>query len=292
MVPPPVPQSNANNDLIVSASRVTVALERVTALRNVSFALNRGQWVGLLGPNGAGKTTLLRTLGGLVDYKGQVQLDGVEVRDWNRHALAKRLAFVRQSVSLAFDFRVEDLVLLGRSPHKNWHSTFNREDRRLATEALDSVDLANLSSRSIHSLSSGEQQRVFLAQALAQEPDVLLLDEPTAHLDIHHRFAFLGHVREYVESGRTVVAAFHDLELAAQFADQLIILQQGQVATSGTPGEVLSANVIARVFRVHATVSEDSGQITGIRYHGNLPAPGAGPAPEPARGSNTFQAPT
>ena len=257
---------------IAAAERLSVALESVKALQGVDFSFERGQWVGLLGPNGAGKTTLLRSLGGLIDYSGHLSVAGTEVRDWNRRDLARILAFVRQSVSLAFDFRVEDLVLMGRSPHKPWHTVFNQDDRRLAAAALKSVDLAEFSSRSIHSLSSGERQRVFLAQALAQEPDILLLDEPTAHLDIHHRFAFLGHVREYVESGRTVVAAFHDLELAAQFSDQILVLKQGRVEAVGTPTTVLTAEVIARVFRVDATVSKDGNAITGVRYHGNLPA--------------------
>ncbi len=246
-------------------------LDGVTALSDVSFSFKSGQWIGLLGPNGAGKTTLLRSLGGLLDYEGQLTLGGVEVRAWPRRDLAKTLAFVRQSVPLAFDFRVEDLVLLGRSPHKGWHSGFNRIDRRAAQEALDSVDLAALASRSIHSLSSGERQRVFLAQALAQAPDLLLLDEPTSHLDIHHQFAFLGHVRNYVDSGLTVVAAFHDLELAAQFADRILILEGGRVAAEGEPPEVLTSETIANVFRVDASVAVDGRRVAGVRYHGNLP---------------------
>jgi iron complex transport system ATP-binding protein len=256
--------------LIASATRLCVALDGIDVLRDVSFSIAEKQWIGLLGPNGAGKTTLLRSLGGLIEYRGELTLSGKEVRDWPRRELARRLAFVRQSVPLAFDFTVDELVLLGRSPHKRWHAVFNQADRELSARALERVDLEALSSRSIHSLSSGERQRVFLAQALAQEPSILLLDEPTAHLDIHHQFSFLGHVREHVDSGLSVVAAFHDLELAAQFADRLLILHQGRVAAFGKPAEVLNSQVIAEVYGVAATVSTDGDRITGVRYHGNI----------------------
>ncbi|MDX1741361.1 MAG: ABC transporter ATP-binding protein [Rhodothermales bacterium] len=256
--------------MIATANRLCVALEGVEVLKDVSFSVSESQWIGLLGPNGAGKTTLLRCLGGLIHYRGELTLSGREVRDWPRRDLARKLAFVRQSVPLAFDFRVDELVLLGRSPHKRWHTVFSRDDRELAEEALDRVDLRALSSRSIHSLSSGERQRVFLAQALTQEPSILLLDEPTAHLDIHHQFSFLGHVREHVGAGLSVVAAFHDLELAAQFADQLLILHKGRVAAFGPPSEVLTSKVIADVYGVDATVSTDGDRITGVRYHGNI----------------------
>ncbi len=253
--------------MIVSANRLSVDLEGTTVLSDLDFEVSRGCWVGLLGPNGAGKTTVLRTIAGLVPYEGHLRVADREVNTWSRRDLARTLAFVRQSVPLAFDFRVADLVMLGRSPHAGWLAAFGESDRTIVERALDRVDLTGLASRSIHSLSSGEQQRVFLAQALAQEPDLLLLDEPTAHLDIRHQFEFLNLVHEYVESGRTAIAAFHDLELAAQYADVLLILNRGSVAALGPPAEALTSDIIADVFGVDATVTRDRSAIADIRYH-------------------------
>lgn len=263
---------NTKTDEIVRAEGLSVELEGATVLSGVALSIKRGRWIGLLGPNGAGKTTLLRTIGGLVDYTGRLSISGREVREWDRRRLARILAFVRQAVSLAFDFRVEDLVLLGRSPHKNWLAGYDAEDRDLSAQALARVDLREFARRSVHSLSTGEQQRVFLAQALVQAPDILLLDEPTAHLDIHHQFAFLEHVRDYVKSGHTVIAAFHDLELAAQYVDEMIILDHGAVAATGAPFTTLTSQLIADVFRVEATVTGGEDGISGIRYHGNINA--------------------
>ncbi|NNE45219.1 MAG: ABC transporter ATP-binding protein [Rhodothermales bacterium] len=256
--------------MVLRADRLNVDLDGVPVLTDVGFEVDRGEWIALLGPNGAGKTTLLRTLGGLLEYRGHVSVAERELREWHRKELARKLAFVRQSVSLAFDFRVEDLVMLGRAPRKKWLAAYDHEDRRVTADALMGVDLADFAGRSIHSLSSGEQQRVFLAQALAQQPDIMLLDEPTAHLDIHHRIAFLGHVRNYVDSGCTVVAAFHDLELAAHFADRVLVLDGGRLAAIGSPAQTLTSDLIASVFRVRASIAVEDGNIMDIRYHENL----------------------
>lgn len=273
MFPSCAGQMTPGEPMIVRAEDLSVDLDGAPVLSGVSLSIERGRWIGLLGPNGAGKTTLLRSMGGLVDYRGALKISDVEVCDWDRRRLARKLAFVRQSVSLAFDFRVWDLVLLGRSPHKKWLDGYDHVDRELAADALERVDLSEYSRRSIHSLSAGEQQRVFLAQALVQEPEILLLDEPTAHLDIQHRFVFLGHVRDYVETGHTVIAAFHDLELACQYVDELIVLDRGHVAAAGIPSEVLTPDLIASVFSVDATVTGGPAGITGIRYHGTLRPP-------------------
>ena len=161
---------------------------------------------------------------------------------------------MRQSHSIPFDFKVDELVLLGRSPHKNLLSSYDLSDAQLVRNALKLVDMSGFSSRSYSSLSGGEQQRVFLAQALVQEADILLLDEPTTYLDVHHQFEFLQHVRSLVDSGKTVIGAFHDLEMAARFCDHLIVFSDGTVAADGPPTEVLDSELLARVFRMNATV--------------------------------------
>ncbi len=234
---------------------------------NVNFSVDRGQFVAVIGPNGAGKTTLLRAVAGLLPYRGSMRLSGQEIKEWKRKDLAARIGFVRPAISIAFDFRVLDLVMLGRSPHKPWLSGFDVSDRSAAMAALASVDLEGFENRSVHTLSSGERQRVFLAQALAQDPQVLLLDEPTAHLDIHHQFSFLGHVRDFVQRGGTVLAAFHDLEIAARYGDRVLVLDKGRVAAFGSPQDVLSSELVHSVFHVSADIVTRDGAVQSIRYH-------------------------
>lgn len=240
---------------LIHASGLRVAIGGMPILEDISFSVEPGTWTGLLGPNGSGKTTLLRAISGLLEFEGSLSLDGRPVAAWTRRALAQRLAFVRQSHAIAFDFRVLDLVLLGRAPHKSLLSVYNHEDEQHALDALHRVDLDGLAERSFHSLSGGEQQRVFLAQALVQKADILILDEPTTYLDVHHQYEFLGHVRTLVDAGKTVIGAFHDLELAARFSDNLLVLDHGRLAAQGSPEKVLTRDLLAKVFRMEADVA-------------------------------------
>lgn len=250
----------------VFADRLNVSLDGKAILRDLGFTVEAGTWVGLLGPNGSGKTTLLRTIGGLLPYTGTLMLFDRPVHAWKPRALARRLAFVRQATTLSFDFTVEEIVLLGRAPHKGWLDLDTRADRERVREALAQVDLAGFEARPMRSLSGGEQQRVFLAQALVQEADLLLLDEPTAHLDVHHQFEFTDHVHGLVKAGRTVIAAFHDLELAARFADQVLVLNRGRLAAAGPPRDVLSEDLLASVFRMKARLEPADDGILRIHY--------------------------
>lgn len=254
------------NGAVIDARGVSVRLDTADILHDVTFAVPGGRLIGLLGPNGSGKTTLLRAASGLLPFAGEIRFGGVSIRDWKPRDLARRLAFVRQSVSLSFDFSVGELVLLGRSPHKGWMGDYTGEDRAHMVEALDRVDLTGFEGRSVLSLSGGELQRVFLAQALVQEADVLLLDEPTAHLDVHYQFEFMELVRDLVAAGRTAVAVFHDLEMAGRFADELVVLQRGRIVASGRPGDVLGRELIARVFRMDAHVAREASGHYRIQY--------------------------
>ncbi len=239
---------------MVEASGLQVILGGRTILDELTFQIPAGSFVGLLGPNGSGKTTLIRTISGVLPYSGQLFLEGRPLQRWPRRALARRVAVVRQAPTLAFDFTVEDIVLMGRAPHKGWLEPFTAADRARVRAALTAVDLTDAAHRLIHTLSGGEQQRVFLAQALAQEADLLLLDEPTAHLDVHYQFELLERIRSLVAEGRTVVAVFHDLALAARYADRLLVLHQGRLVADGPPDEVLTEDLIARVFRMKARI--------------------------------------
>lgn len=250
---------------LFSAASLHVALGATPILHDLSFEIEGGHWVALVGPNGSGKTTLLRALAGLLPYDGSLTLEGTPVCDWTPRDLARRLAFVRQSPSLEFDFTVEEFVLLGRSPHHGWLEGFSRADRNRVRAALDTADLGAFAERSVSALSGGEQQRVLLAQALAQEADILLLDEPTAHLDVHHQFDGMNRVAALTPR-RTVVAAFHDLAFAARYADRLLVLDRGRLVADGPPRIVLTPDLIRSVFRMEAELLDAPDGALEIRY--------------------------
>lgn len=240
---------------MLSVEALGVTLDGHDILEKIEFEVTPGTWVGILGPNGSGKTTLLRALAGNVPYDGRIYLDDRPLDEWSGHERARRMAFLRQAPSLSFDFSLEDLVLLGRTPHKGWLRGYNSHDRDRVRRALQHVDLNGMEHRSVLSLSGGETQRVFLAQALVQEAALLLLDEPTAHLDVHYQFAFMEQVASLVNAGRTILAVFHDLELAARYADRLLVLQDGRLRTSGPPSTVLTPSRIADIFGMRARVA-------------------------------------
>jgi iron complex transport system ATP-binding protein len=253
---------------LLSVDDLTVRLDGHTILSDLGFELSAGTWVGLLGPNGSGKTTLLRAIGTHVPFEGTVTLDGRPVKEWTATERARRLAYVQQTPSLTFDFTVEDLVLLGRTPHRGWMQRYQADDRERVRDALRRVDLAGFADRSVLSLSGGERQRVFLAQALVQEADLLLLDEPTAHLDVQYQFSVLEEVQALVAAGRTVITVFHDLERASRYAERLLILDDGRLVADGAPADVLTPACIAEVFGMRARIEPRRGGGVRIDYEG------------------------
>jgi iron complex transport system ATP-binding protein len=261
---------------LLSVDQLSVRLDGHDILSGVQFDIEPGTWVGLIGPNGSGKTTLLRAIGAHVPFRGGIRLDGRPVEEWAPRARARRLAYVRQAQSVTFDFRVEELVLLGRAPHRGWLQAYRADDRSLVRKALAWVDLEGFADRSVLSLSGGEMQRVLLAQALVQEADLLMLDEPTSHLDVHYQFAFMDQVAGLIEAGRTVLAVFHDLELAARYADRLLVLRQGQLVADGAPASVLTPECLAEVFGMRARIDHRDDGTLRIEYLRPV-APGASP---------------
>lgn len=243
---------------MIEATNLRVNIGARSVLQGLDLGIMPGTQVGLIGPNGSGKTTLLRAIGGLLPYTGSLAFQGRQVREWRPRPLARCLAFVRQSTPISFDFTVREIVLLGRSPHKSLLERDTGADHSMVERALERVDLAGFADRSIHSLSGGERRRAFLAQALVQEADLLMLDEPTTHLDVHHQFRFLYLVRELVEAGRTTIVVFHDIELAARFSDILLVLRDGKLAASGKPSEILTPKLLAAVFRMRCNVAQTS----------------------------------
>jgi iron complex transport system ATP-binding protein len=223
-----------------------------TVLRGVDLSLPAGDLVALLGANGSGKTTLLRLLSGaLSPDAGEVRFDGRRVGDWRRDALARRVAVLPQQLDLPDGFRAAELVAMGRAPHARRLFGSTAEDERAVERALVDADALDLAGRYPHELSGGERQRVLVAMALAQEPELLLLDEPTLHLDLAHQVALLSSIRRLqAQRGLTVVAVLHDVNLAAAFAPRVVILHDGRVAADGSVAETLTPALIERVFGV------------------------------------------
>ena len=225
----------------LAAIGIGVAFDGVNVVGDVDLAVGAGEWVALIGPNGAGKTSLLRAVAGTIAHAGSVSVDGVDRSTLSRREAARRIAMVAQRPMLPDATTVLDYVLLGRTPHLGYLAVESDRDVEVALGALDRLGADSLAERRLGSLSGGERQRVVLARALAQQADVLLLDEPTTSLDVGHAQQVLELVDELrIERRMAVVAAIHDLTLAGQYADRLIMLDEGRVVASGTPDDVLT----------------------------------------------------
>ncbi len=249
---------------MIDVDDVSVELGGSTILSDVSLSVEAGQFLALVGPNGAGKTTLLRTINGLLSPTGgRVRIDGSEIDALSAKRTGRLVATVPQETTLSFDFPVEDVVTMGRTPHRSRFSTASTDDQTAVEVAMERTDTTRFAERLVGELSGGERQRVLLARALAQETPALLLDEPTASLDINHQVATLSLARELAEDGKAVVAAIHDLELAARFCDSVALLSEGSLLATGSPSEVLEAGRLERAFDVRTAVTTNP--VTGTR---------------------------
>jgi cobalamin transport system ATP-binding protein len=247
---------------VVEARDVSVTVGGARILSNVSATVEQGEWVTVIGPNGAGKTTLLRAVAGLHGFTGQVLVQGRPVQSSTRRELARRIALVPQHPQTPAELTVADYVLLGRTPHIGYFATETRADRVAAEKAMARLGLRHFSDRLLGSLSGGELQRTVLARALAQEAPILLLDEPTSALDLGRQqdaLELLDELRR--DSGLTVLSAMHDLSLAGQYADRLVMLDAGRVVAEGTPQAVLSADVIAEHYDASVRVVHEDGAV-------------------------------
>ena len=243
---------------VLSLEQVTVRYDGSTAVRAVSESAAAGEWVGLIGPNGAGKSSLLRAVAHLVPHEGVVRITGETTARLSRRRRAQLVAYVPQQPELPAGMSVLDYTLLGRTPHIGYFGVESAADRRLCIEVLDGLALASFAQRHLATLSGGEVQRAVLARALAQEAPVLLLDEPTSALDLGRRVDALELVDVLRrERGLTVLSAMHDLTLAAQFADRLVLLSGGAVVASGVPSDVLDEGLLSECFGVRVRVLAD-----------------------------------
>ncbi len=234
-------------------------------LRGVSCEVSPGQCVGILGPNGAGKSTLLRIMAATLPASaGVIVLDGRELRQWSAQERARRLAFVPQRTEHAFSFRVCEIVLMGRTPYlKRWQNE-SEEDLRMVQEAMMLTDVTHLAERDVTTLSGGEMQRVAIARAVAQRPAFLLLDEPTASLDLRHQMDTVQLLHRLTRQGVSIVTVLHDLNLALTACSTVIVLQHGAVSAAGPPRTVLTPQTIRAVFGVDVCIVNNPA--TGTPY--------------------------
>ena len=231
---------------MIELSSVTVQLGGRPVVDRVDLDVGKGEWVAIIGPNGAGKTTLLRAVAGLVPFTGSIVLDGRPASELRRSEISRLLAVVPQEPSTPPWMTVGEYVLMGRTPHLGPLAREGAGDREAAGRAVARLDLVGWEERRLGTLSGGEKQRVVVARALAQEARIVLLDEPTAALDIGHQqqaLELLDLLR--AESGLTLVAAMHDLTLAAQYADRMVLLDAGRIVAEGAPADVLTETLIA-----------------------------------------------
>lgn len=243
----------------------------------LGISFGEGEWTAILGPNGTGKTTLLRLASGsLRPTGGRVTLFGRSLSAVPPRERARILAVVPQETHLIFEFTVEEVVLMGRSPHLGLFGLESARDRAIARTAMQRTDVVQLGSRPFRALSGGERQRVVLARALAQDPRVLLLDEPTAHLDLRHQLALYEILaRLNRESRLTLVVASHDINLAARYCDRVVLLHEGKVVADGAPEAVLEKAVLRAVYGIDVAVRVDP--LTGRPFV--VPIVTDGPAP-------------
>jgi iron complex transport system ATP-binding protein len=233
----------------------TVTLDGVTIVDAIDLDVASGEWVTIIGPNGAGKSTLLRAVGGELPHAGEATLDGAPAATLKRRQRARRVASVAQSPIVPAGMTVLDYVLLGRTPHIPMLGRESAADLAIVHEVLGRLDLDRFAGRPLQTLSGGERQRVFLARALAQGAPLLLLDEPTSALDIGHQQEVLELVDALRrEQGLTVLATMHDLSVAGEYADRLVLLDAGRVVAQGAPERVLTAELLAAHYRARVRV--------------------------------------
>jgi len=245
------------NFLVVE--NLTSGYDQEVVIKNISFSLKEGEFVSLVGPNGAGKSTLLRVLSCILRiWKGKIIFKGKDLEKFSAKELSKEIAFLPQNIETPFPYRVEEFILFGRYPYSDYFGRVNSQDKELLEEIMNLTDTLSLKDKKINHLSGGERQRVFLAQTLIQEPKLLLLDEPVAHLDIGHQIEILDLIkRENQEKGITVIAVFHDLNLASEYCEHLILFNEGKIYKAGTAEEVLTYQNLEQVYKTVVVVNKN-----------------------------------
>ena len=237
---------------MLTVQSISVQYEERQALRDVSFQIQPGEILGVIGPNGAGKTSLVRAISGVLPLAaGQISMDGRDLGRLSEMERARQLAVVPQARNLPGAFTVWEMVLLGRTPHLGWLGSLSPQDEEITRQAMRRTDTLALAERRLGELSGGEQQRVLMARALAQTAPILLMDEPTTHLDLQYQVALMDLARSLAEQEKlAILVCLHDLNLVARYARRVALLVEGRLQAIGTPEEVLTAERLSQVYHV------------------------------------------
>lgn len=228
-------------------------------LNNINLSIDEGTFVSIIGPNGSGKTTLLKNMSGVLNpVSGNISFKGKEIRKYKKRELARHLAFVSQNTQVDFNFTVMDIVLMGRAPYMGPFESETVKDMEIAEKVMSMTNIYELKNKKITEISGGERQRVIIACALAQTPEVILLDEPVSNLDIQHQVDVLGILKKLNrENNMTVVTVLHDLNLAAEFSDIIMLLKEGKMLYSGTPFEVITVSNIENAYKTSVFMTKN-----------------------------------
>jgi iron complex transport system ATP-binding protein len=230
-------------------------------LHDINLKVNIGEFVGLIGPNGAGKTTLLKCINRINKYRGQVKINGQNIDKMNDRNIAREVSIMHQNTTISFPFPSIDVVLMGRYPYKKRFEGDTKEDYSIARKNMEYTKTIEFEHSPITDMSGGERQRILFSKVLTQDTDLILLDEPTANLDISHQEQIFKYTRELCDSGRTAIAAIHDLIIAAKYCSRLVLLKEGRIIADGTPEEVITAENLSEAYGVNALVYRN--RITG-----------------------------
>lgn len=246
-------------EVSVCAKGLSYAYDGATVLNNLSFTVSSGEFFIVIGPNGSGKTTLMKMIAGLIKLQnGELEIKGQSVKKYKRKILARKIAFVPQQVPTDFPFVVKDVVLFGRSPHLGTFGLESAADIHLAEQAMQFTEIIHLAHRRLNQLSGGECQRVFIARAICQAPDIIVLDEPTASLDIAHQLRIMDMMEKMKqEKNITVIMVSHDVNLAAMYADTLMLINKGKQVRVGPPLDVLTYETLESVYGCTLLVDEN-----------------------------------
>jgi len=233
----------------LEAKVIHFSYNKTKVIENVSMSLSQGEFLGIIGPNGAGKSTMLRLLCGILrPEKGDVFLFGTKLLNQRPKEIAQKIAFVPQETHFALDFTVEEIVGMGRYPYQRPFQREDPKDHAAIEYSLEAANVGSLRRRLVNTLSSGERQRVVIARALAQDPRILLLDEPTSHLDLHHQYVIMGLLKKLNAEGISVVVVHHDLNLASLYCERLILMHLGRIFAKGKPNDLLNQKTLGEVY--------------------------------------------
>ncbi|HAP15688.1 MAG TPA: ABC transporter ATP-binding protein [Lactococcus sp.] len=236
---------------MLEVRKLSVTYPGQQVLTDINLSVGTGQRLAILGPNGSGKSTLLKSLSGLVEYRGEIKLSNRSLRDFKRIELAEKVALLSQNTSMYFSYSVYETLMMGlyTQLRKSFMAVARAKDKARVLQVMEALDLENIRDQELSKLSGGQLQRVFFARTLLQNPKIILLDEPNNHLDIHYQLEMLRYIEEYFDQGKTVIAVFHDIDLALSFSENILILKEGKILSQGKAKEILSREFLKQVYQ-------------------------------------------